>query len=65
MMQQDSGEVDATAEGGGDAGSGQSGQNSGCGCKVAQAEDGPSSTLLAFGGLGLAGAIRLRRRKKS
>jgi MYXO-CTERM domain-containing protein len=63
----DSGESDAMGEGGGDAapGSGPSGQNSGCGCKIAQADDGPSSTLLAFGGIGLAGAIRLRRRKKS
>jgi MYXO-CTERM domain-containing protein len=65
-MQPDSsaGEFDATAEGG-DAGSGPSGQSGGCGCKIAQAkDDGPSSTLLALGGLGFAGALRLRRRKK-
>jgi MYXO-CTERM domain-containing protein len=55
-------------EGGGDASTvtGFSGQNSGCGCRTAQAkEDGPSSTLLAFGGVGLVGAARLRRRKKN
>jgi MYXO-CTERM domain-containing protein len=54
-------------EGGGDASSvaGFSGQNSGCGCHTVQAkEDGPSSTLLAFGGIGLVGAVRLRRRTK-
>jgi len=57
--------VDATAEGGGDAGSSPSGQSSGCGCKIAQAkEDAPSSTFLAFGGLGFMGVLRLRRRKK-
>jgi MYXO-CTERM domain-containing protein len=50
---------------GGDAGNGPTGQNSGCGCRTAEAkEDRPSSTLLAFGGIGLVGALRLRRRKK-
>ncbi|HTQ46209.1 MAG TPA: hypothetical protein VMI75_25815, partial [Polyangiaceae bacterium] len=61
-------EVDATAEGGGGDASvtNFTGQNSGCGCRTAQAkEDGPSSTLLAFGGIGLVGATRLRRRKKN
>jgi len=53
------------AEGGGDAGAAPSGQSSGCGCKVAQAkDDAPSSTLMAFGGIGLVGALRLRRRNK-
>jgi MYXO-CTERM domain-containing protein len=57
--------MDASGEGGGDAGGGPTGQNSGCGCRTAQEkEDGPSSTLLAFGGIGLVGAMRLRRRKK-
>ena len=65
-MQPDSsmGEVDATAEGG--SVTGFTGQNNGCGCRTAQVkEDRPSSTLLAFGGVGLVGATRLRRRKKN
>jgi hypothetical protein len=54
-------EVDAMAEGGGDgrdAGTGPSSQSSGCGCRIAQAkDDAPSSTLMAFGGIGLVGAF--------
>ena len=52
--------------GGGDASvTGFTGQNSGCGCRTVQAkEHGPSSALLAFGGIGFVGALRLRRRTK-
>lgn len=68
-MQPDSsaGEVDAMAEGGtdGSAATGPTGQNGGCGCKTAQAKaDDPSSALLAFGGIGLLGVVRVRRRKR-
>jgi MYXO-CTERM domain-containing protein len=51
-------------DGGGDAGNGTTGQNSGCGCRTAGAkEDSPASTFLGFGSIGLVGAARLRRRK--
>ena len=62
--QDSSTEFDAAEDGGN--GSGPSGQSGGCGCKTAQAKDqGPSSTLLAFGGVGLLGIVRLRRRRRA